>query len=202
MASLEITHAATPRSSQRRQFTDSGRFLQQSPCAYPDQLEDPAFRREFALEVQKSVEGNGRCPMAWVTERWGATNCYNTKKSAFWRVIKQVTQSLMADANCKDWSSRLVWSNLYKVSPGKGGNPGPTLCNVQLCGCKEVLVRVVSCLSTYEDSGTSGSDFLIEIVFNAVTQTFPHFCNLGAFQVGAPRDSHHDHQHRVQFQEL
>ena len=30
VASLEITHAATPRSSQRRQFTDSGRFLQQS----------------------------------------------------------------------------------------------------------------------------------------------------------------------------
>ena len=30
VASLEITHAPTPRSSQRRQFTDSGRFLQQS----------------------------------------------------------------------------------------------------------------------------------------------------------------------------
>ena len=34
VASLEITHAATPRSSQRRQFTDSGRFLQQSPPYY------------------------------------------------------------------------------------------------------------------------------------------------------------------------
>lgn len=108
-------------------------------CAYPDQLEDPAFRGEFALEVQKSVEGNGRCPMAWVTEQWGATDCYNTKKSAFWRVIKQVIQRLMADANCKDWSSRLVWSNLYKVSPGEGGNPGTTLRNVQLCGCKELF---------------------------------------------------------------
>ena len=31
VASLEIPHAPTPRSSQRRQFTDSGRFLQQSP---------------------------------------------------------------------------------------------------------------------------------------------------------------------------
>ena len=30
VASLEITHAATPRSSQRRQFTGSGRNLQQS----------------------------------------------------------------------------------------------------------------------------------------------------------------------------
>ena len=34
VASLEITHAPTPRSSQRRQFTDSGRFLQQSPLAH------------------------------------------------------------------------------------------------------------------------------------------------------------------------
>ena len=37
------------------------------------------------------------------------------------------------------WPSHLVWSNLYKIAPEEGGNPGKTLCRIQLGGCRELF---------------------------------------------------------------
>lgn len=106
----------------------------------PDQLRAPAEAERYARLVQESVSGNGMCPMRWVTERWGAGKDYNTKRSAFWRCIRCVVQGLgLADVKDKGWPSRLVWSNLYKVSPAGGGNPAKVLCEIQLDGCAELL---------------------------------------------------------------
>ena len=45
----------------------------------------------------------------------------------------------IADVDQDSWSSHLVWSNLYKVAPAAGGNPGVTLCQIQLAGCIELF---------------------------------------------------------------
>ncbi|MBF0555593.1 MAG: hypothetical protein HQK96_13725 [Nitrospirae bacterium] len=83
---------------------------------------------------------NEECPMSWVTKLWGGDDAYNTIKSAFWRVIRAVVCSLgIANVDLPQWPSHLVWSNLYKVSPADGGNPGGTLCNIQLPGCIDLL---------------------------------------------------------------
>lgn len=95
----------------------------------------------YAGLVQKSVAGNGKCPMRWVSECWGdSRGHYNTKRSAFWRAIHGVVVRLSI-ANLEDaaWPSCLVWSNLYKVSPSESGNPGGALCEAQLPGCIELL---------------------------------------------------------------
>ena len=106
--------------------------------AYPEKFADCAFREEFTQQVQESVDGPD--PMAWVQERWGAADCYNTKRSAFWRVIRRVTQCLCSTGgNGEDWPSHLVWSNLYKVSPAAGGNPDNRLREIQFLGCKELF---------------------------------------------------------------
>ena len=55
VASLEITHAATPRSSQRRQFTDSGRFLQQSPGKYKTVRETLDAAYELDQELSHKI---------------------------------------------------------------------------------------------------------------------------------------------------
>ncbi len=83
------------------------------------------------------------CPMLWVTDLWGAHRAgkdYNTAKSAFWRVIKNVVHQLnIKNINDDNWPSHLVWSNLYKISPAEGGNPSDKLCDLQLDGCLEFL---------------------------------------------------------------
>lgn len=106
----------------------------------PDHLRAPDKVTRYATLVQESVAGNGGCPMQWVTNGWGAKAGYNTKRSAFWRCIRNVVQCLsIADVEGPDWSSHLVWSNLYKVSPGTGGNPNGVLCDVQFPGCAELF---------------------------------------------------------------
>lgn len=77
--------------------------------------------------------------MNWVTKNWGAKCGYNTKKSAFWRAIRGVTEGLNIANNITLWSSYLVWSNLYKLSPADAGNPSGKLRRIQLPGCRDLL---------------------------------------------------------------
>lgn len=89
-------------------------------------------RRDAIIElVTANPDGDAPCPMGWVVDRWGVNEKgrYNTKRSAFWRVIKQVAAGIGLDGD--DWSSYLAWSNLYKVSPFEGGNPSERLCRAQ-----------------------------------------------------------------------
>lgn len=106
----------------------------------PAALGVPAEVSRYATLVQESVAGSGECPMLWVTAGWGATEGYNTKRSAFWRSLRRVVQGLdIADVEAAGWSSHIVWSNLYKLSPAGGGNPSNVLRDIQLSGCAELL---------------------------------------------------------------
>lgn len=109
----------------------------------PSELSAPNFAAAYAAKVFKSVDGEGLCPMSWVTDCWANPDRdYNTKKSAFWRVIRSVVaESGIANTNEEAWPSHLVWSNLYKVAPADGGNPGNALCQVQLDGCISLLLQ-------------------------------------------------------------
>ena len=85
-----------------------------------------------------------RTEMAWVQELEGnsdtaKSNGYNTNRSAFWRVIKRVTHDLRLARPGRPWSESIAWSNLYKISPYAGGNPGRTLLDAQKKGCVELL---------------------------------------------------------------
>lgn len=106
----------------------------------PRDLCAPGFIDCYATRVQKSVAGNGDCPMRWITDGWGAREGYNTKRSAFWRTIRTVVQDLnITNVEDAGWPSHLVWSNLYKVSPAHGGNPDSVLCDVQFPGCAKLF---------------------------------------------------------------
>lgn len=107
-------------------------------------LADDVIRNEYADRVAATVTPNEqqRDPMAWVANDWGAEDHYNPARSAFWRAIRQTVSGLgIADINDPHapWSSHLVWSNLYKISPTNGGNPGAALMNAQHAGCRILL---------------------------------------------------------------
>ncbi|MEQ8192360.1 MAG: hypothetical protein ABRQ39_30620 [Candidatus Eremiobacterota bacterium] len=100
-----------------------------------DNLSKEKERQEFAEKVF-----NSDCAMSWVTDNWEKSEVYNTKLSAFWRVIREIVIQLnMENFDITQWASYLVWSNLYKVSPSEGGNPNDILCKLQLPGCIKIL---------------------------------------------------------------
>ncbi len=111
-------------------------------CVPPTDLALPANAERYSHAVlDDSVSEYGSCPMRWVTDQWGNTNGeYSTKRSAFWRVIQGVVERLeIADVEQDSWPSHLVWSNLYKIAPAEGGNPGTALRGIQLAGCIELF---------------------------------------------------------------
>ena len=105
-------------------------------------LAAPSKCEHYSRKVLEESDNDGACPMQWVADDWENPPKYNPRKSAFWRVIRDVVRQLdivEKDVFSCSWSSHLVWSNLYKVSPEGGGNPDDKLCEVQLKGCKTLL---------------------------------------------------------------
>ena len=119
------------------------------PYILPLDLTCQASRKRWALSVfNNATEDQGQCPMNWVMSHWGARNGYNTRGSAFWRVVRMVIGGLSAQTLTKNswpprfresWPSHLVWSNLYKLAPKKGRNPNGQLRTTQHAGCIALL---------------------------------------------------------------
>ena len=103
---------------------------------FPSQLAGPNECRRYSEVVKRNSSGDTNdCPMNWVQDYWQNPKGYNTRRSAFWRVILEVMEGLEIAFENDPWPSHLVWSNLYKVAPAKGDNPGNRLCDIQLNGC-------------------------------------------------------------------
>lgn len=92
------------------------------------------------LEEQKRAE----CPMQWLSDSWSIPqkDKYNAKRSAFWRVAKDIQEKLhFVPQNCDDWPSYLTWSNLYKIAPSDGGNPSWPQCELQQADCIDIFMQ-------------------------------------------------------------
>lgn len=104
------------------------------------QLREPSVRRTAVETMRSDAEPADGCRMRWVTDLWGARNGYNTHRSAFWRVLRRIVLSDTSPGASEDhWSSRLAWTNLYKVSPALGWNPGADLQRAQRQSAIELL---------------------------------------------------------------
>jgi hypothetical protein len=97
--------------------------------------EDDRIRLTNFLKTEH--EDSLQCPMAWVVKPADSSLEYNTRRSAFWRVAHRIHDVTMGV--CRDWSSRLCWTNLYKLAPSAGGNPQSWLCKSQLEHCANLL---------------------------------------------------------------
>lgn len=84
----------------------------------------------------------GAEPLLWVEKNEGNKQGYNTRKSAFWRVIKGVAKAFYPD----EWYKHIAWSNLCKVAP-QAGNPSNSLYYAQLEACQKILEAEIKALS-------------------------------------------------------
>lgn len=80
--------------------------------------------------------------MEWVDNLSGNVKGYNTRRSAFWRLIKKVSEIYYPEK----WYSNIAWSNLYKIAPWKGGNPNKELQNIQRKYCFDLLKKEIEIL--------------------------------------------------------
>lgn len=81
--------------------------------------------------------------MEWVNNLSGNTKGYNTRKSAFWRLIKKVSNVYFPEK----WYSHIAWTNLYKIAPWDGGNPNSRMQNQQKEHSFELLKAEINILS-------------------------------------------------------
>lgn len=94
-----------------------------------------------AAEARRASEGDGPDPMDWVTWSDGVRTPYNTNDSAFWRVSRRVRAGLLGDA--VDWPRDLAWTDLAKIAPWGGGNPGGRALRVQRDHAPALFAREV-----------------------------------------------------------
>lgn len=96
----------------------------------------------FSNENSEKRIFNREDQIEWVNKSFGNKKGYNTKKSAFWRVIRKVSSELYAD----NWYQKIAWSNLYKIAPWNGGNPGLKMREKQRPYCLEILKTEIKIL--------------------------------------------------------
>ena len=116
----------------------------------PEDFRDEAAIEEFVHAVMTATDGGTAekplCKLRDVTEMWSYKEgeTYRFSRSAFWRTAKQILLKLkIPDIDINAWPSNLVWSNLYKIAPHEGGNPGEKLAQIQEQACKELLIEEI-----------------------------------------------------------
>jgi hypothetical protein len=93
-------------------------------------------------ETEKRVFARGD-QMKWVGKLENNVKGYNTRKSAFWRIIKKVAEHKNGK---NEWFNKIAWSNLYKLSFEKG-NPNEKLKKNQIEICKKILDAEIKILN-------------------------------------------------------
>lgn len=109
---------------------------------YPDDLRDGKHATAFADQILRTAtDGTGdNGPMKWVSDDWGASEGYNTRRSAFWRIAYSTISELSSEKGAgNEWAERLAWSNLYKLAPAEGGNPSERLSMIQFSNCLKLF---------------------------------------------------------------
>ena len=99
------------------------------------------------IDLNEIFDQNYKDGIGWVEKNMNQSSKqgkYNANNSAFWRTIKEITQNAYHIQN--DWSSKIAWSNLYKVSPQKKGNPTSKQERLQFQYCEKILQTEIEIL--------------------------------------------------------
>lgn len=86
--------------------------------------------------------------MIWVEHCWNGTN-YQTKRSAFWRVTRRVSQyyhPVNENNPCNDLE-HVAWSNICKIQKDSGKNPSGRIFDNQIVRCQEIFKVELDTLS-------------------------------------------------------
>lgn len=123
-------------------------------------LRDATTRVQVARTMRADAEETERCRMLWVTDLAGKTDShYNTNRSAFWRALREIVGNLTG-VEGPSWPSHLAWTNLYKLSPAAGWNPGANLLVAQREATIELLRIEIETVKPLRILAMTGLDWI------------------------------------------
>ena len=136
-----------------------GRSVNGWPCDFNvDDLNEVAYEKIYNNILSSVHTYDDEEPLLWVHRQFGKKNIkaynsksglkYNTAKSAFWRVSKNIVEKLVSSSD-NNWYKNIAWSDLYKISYKSGGNPGPQLIKSIKDQCEKILVEEIKTLKPH-----------------------------------------------------
>lgn len=107
-------------------------------------LDEPSDPRALAAMARATAEGtvNGD-QLGWILDRWKRRDGgYDTATSQYWQSVREVTLEGHPEREA-NWPTHIAWTNLGKLAPWAGGNPGSRLLAIQRELCPALLRREV-----------------------------------------------------------
>ncbi len=113
-------------------------------------VQDLSTREARERRIERWERSTDHQDLDWVAKYWATPiHGYYTRRSAFWRVARQVARQVCAPRfDDAVWSSSLAWTNLYHVAPLISGNPGSRLIGLQAAACARLLESDVARLGS------------------------------------------------------
>lgn len=108
-------------------------------------LDAPSDAHALAATARATGEGtvNGD-QLGWILDRWKQPDGgYDTATSQYWQTVREVTLDGHPEREAH-WPSHIAWTNLGKLAPWAGGNPGSRLLAIQRELCPALLRREVN----------------------------------------------------------
>lgn len=107
--------------------------------------------------------------LEWVEKYWkNSTLGYNTAKSQFWQVIRQVC--LERSGPDDQWWGNIVWTNFFKVAPANR-NPTGKMINVLGTPSHELLLAEINHYQPSNIVCLSGMNYAAHLLASAATTT-------------------------------
>lgn len=103
----------------------------------------------------------------WVEEYWqNSTKGYNTAKSQFWQVIRQI--SIARNQPGEQWWDDIVWTNFFKIAPAKR-NPTGKMIKVMGQASHELLLAEIAYYQPRNIVCLSGLNYAAHLLASADT---------------------------------
>ena len=131
-------YRGTGTNTKERFVTSSMQNLLNDPAALTHR-EDSKDRFEWiAVDAEHNIARN--CVREGIDRELGKIGSYYLSKP-FWGYSKEIWDALYGTATSwqERWYQKIVWTNLYKIAPRKGGNPSEAWQKMQREACVELL---------------------------------------------------------------
>jgi hypothetical protein len=129
---------------------------------------DPDFILNRILEDKHEATAH-EDRLDWVEKYWqNSTKGYNTAKSQFWQVIRQI--SIARNQPGEEWWDDIVWTNFFKIAPAKR-NPTGKMIKVMGQASHELLLAEIAYYQPRNIVCLSGLSYAAHLLASAETTT-------------------------------
>ena len=104
-------------------------------------------------------------PLSWVQNHWSTGKEYNSARSQFWQVIKQLSQERCGEER---WWDDIVWTNFFKVTPYRDP-PGARMVQVMGKASLNLLLTEITHFKPRNIVCLSGISYAADLLASART---------------------------------